>query len=171
MNIKVLGFLLIIFLFSSSCDKDDYSSADITEEIEDGNLDKSLLGEWETVSSYYIMKQGDEILEEGTEDFVEPTERTIFVLKSGNVGSIKDWDEESAEWKEYPLRYSARNKIIEFTFDFQDEDDELLIALLLENFPFVYAIKDNVLKLEFEFTDEEGVYQKQILVLNRKADS
>ncbi|MGN0002414.1 MAG: hypothetical protein ACI35V_03165 [Sphingobacterium composti] len=169
MKLKFFGLLAIFFLFSISCDKDDYSSADIKNEIDKGISDNSILGEWETVSSYYIAKEGNEILIEETEEYVDAKDKTSFLFKSGNVGRIKEWDGDSEQWQEYLFNYTVKNRIIEFSFEFQDEGP--LIAIFMENFPFEYTIQDDVLKSGSEFTDEDGINQKQTLVLNNKADS
>jgi len=165
MNIKLFTFLILIATTFTACDKFDYSSVNLKK------VDNTaLIGTWETVSAVYKATKGGTVLWDENEEYKDPKDRTVFVLKNGNVGAIKVWDEETQEWIEFPLRYSIVGNVIQFSFEFKGEEDELTIALLFENIPFVYSITDEVLRLELEFTDDEGVYQKQIITLNKKAD-
>lgn len=165
MNFKFFTYLILIATIFTSCDKFDYSSVNLRK-VEN----TALIGTWETVSAVYKATKGGTVLWDENEEYIDPQDKTVFVLKNGNVGAIKEWDDETEEWIEFPLRYSIVGNVIQFSFEIEGEEDELSIALLFENIPFVYSIADEVLKLELEFTDDEGVYQKQIITLNKKAD-
>lgn len=157
---------MLIATILTSCDKFDYSSVNLRK-VEN----TALIGTWETVSAVYKATKVGTVLWDENEEYIYPKDSTVFVLKNGNVGSIKVWDEETQEGIEFPLRYSIVGNVIQFSFEFEGEEDELTIALLFENIPFVYSITDEVLKLELEFTDDDGVYQKQLITLNKKAHS